>query len=256
MDTDHDAAGSLVFREDRRAVWRVTWTLALGLTGVAWLMHHDGAFPWFLFAGLALLLAGVGVSALLRPGKPMIGVGPDGLRVFAGEVGLGGHGGAGEANLPWDAVTGVAFEERVVHRRRAHEEHPMTVEPLCFRIAEGVFSPDGQRGFLERVVGREREAALGEHLLWNPEARTIDLMTAPRGGYPALTAAVARVAPRLGDASQGRRQGLGGPVSYGIYDALVAVALVATVLLWATDRPEVVAGAAERILAWGGGVLP
>jgi len=256
MDTDRDAGRSLVFREDRRAVWRVTWTLALPFTEVAWLMQHGGAFPWFLFAGLALLLAGIGVSALLRPSKPLVGVEPDGLRLFAGDVGLGGRGGAEEAVLPWDAVTGVAFEERVVHRRRAHEKHPMKVEPLCFRIAESVPSPDGGRGFLARVAGREREMALGEHLLWNPEARTIDLMTAPRGGYAALTAAVARVAPRLGDASQGRRRGLGGPVSYGIYDAVVAVALVATVVLWALGRPDVPAGVAEQVLAWGANVVP
>jgi len=245
-----------IFHEDRRAVWRVTWTLALAFTGVAWLMQHDGALAWLLFAGLALLLSGIGVSALLARSRPVVGVGPDGLRVFAGDRGLasGAHGDAGAFTIPWEAITSAAFEERVVHRRRAAEKHPMKVEPLCFRIAESLPSPDGQRGFLERVVGRDSEMAVGEFFLWNPDARTLDLATAPRGGFPALTAAVARAAPRLGDASAGRRRGLGGPFAYAAYDVGVALALVATVALWATGRADVVAAATERVLAWGGSI--
>jgi hypothetical protein len=255
MENERDASGARIFHEDRRAVWRVTWTLALAFTGVAWLMQRGGAFLWFLFAGAALLLAGIGVSALLARSKPVVGVGPDGLRVFAGDAGLAGgaRGDAGAFTIPWEAITRVAFEERVVQRRRPGENY-MVVEPLCFRIAESLPSPDGQRGFLERVVGRESEMAVGEFLLWNPDERTLDLATAPRGGFPALTAAVARAAPRLGDASADRRQGLGGPVAYALYDAGVALALVATVVLWATGRADVVAAAAERVLAWGGSI--
>lgn len=256
MESDRQATAPRIFHEDRRAVWRVTWTLALAFTAVAWLMQRSGAFPWFLFAGAGLLLAGIGVSALLARSKPVVGVGPDGLRVFAGDAGLarGARGDAGAFTIPWEAITGVAFEERVVNRRRAHDKHSMVVEPLCFRIAESLPSPDGQRGFLERVVGRESEMAVGEFLLWSPEERSLDLATAPRGGFPALTAAVARAAPRLGDAFAGRRKGLGGPVAYAVYDAGVALALTATVFLWATGRADLVADLAARVLAWGGSV--
>jgi hypothetical protein len=256
MESDPDATGARIFHEDRRAVWRVTWTLALAFAGVAWLMQRGGAFPWFVFAGAGLLLAGIGLSALFARSKPVVGVGPNGLRVFAGDAGLAGgaHGDAAAFTIPWEAITGVAFEERVVHRRRSHEKHPMKVEPLCFHIAESVSSPDGQRGFLRRVAGRESEMALGEFFLWSPGQRTLDLATPPRGGFPALTAAVERAAPPLGDASAGRRQGLGGPVAYAVYDLAVALALLVTVFLWATGRADVVADLAERVLAWGGSV--
>jgi len=130
----------------------------------------------------------------------------------------------------------------------------MIVEPLCFRIADELPVRDGEGCFLERVSGRESEMAVGEHFLWSAGERTLDLVTAPRGGFGALTAAVERAAPRLGDASAGRRRGLGGAVSHAIYDAGLVLALAGIFLLWATGRTEVVAGVAQRVLAWGGSV--
>jgi hypothetical protein len=258
MESQCHEAGDRVFHEDRRAVWRVTWTLALAFVGVAWLMQRGDALLWPLFAGAALLLAGIGVSALLARSKAVVGVTREGLRLFAGDVGLAGgaRGDGGTFTISWDAVTGVAFEERVVHRRRGREANAVKVEPLCFRIAESAPSPDGGYGFPERLVGRDSEMAVGEFFLWNPQQRTLDLATPPRGGFSALTAAVARAAPRLGDASAERRQGLGGPLAYAVYDAGVALALVGTVALWATGRADVPASLAARLLAWGASVVP
>jgi hypothetical protein len=251
MKSDDAGAGRLTFHTDRRGVWRVTWTLAWGFLLVAWLMRGDGAALWPLFAGVALLLVGLGVSALLAGSTPLLGVWPEGLRVFAGRLGLGGQGDASAFTIPWSAIEQVGFEPRQAAVQRG-EIHPHTVIALCFRLRASAPQPDGQRGFLEPVAGRGSERALGEHFVWSPTEVTLDLLGHPRGGFSRLTAAIARAEPRLGDASAGRRPSLGGPLAYAVYDAGVALAVLGTLALWATGRMDVYAELGRRLLAWGG----
>lgn len=243
------------FHEDRRGVWRVTWTLAYAFLMVAWLMQRDGAGLWPLFAGIALALLGIGVSALVARREPLLRVEPGGLQVFAGDGGLAGRGDTGAFAIPWSAISGVAFERRRAARSFG-DERVMTVETLCFRLREGAPRPDGRRAFLERTVGRESETAVGEHFVWNPQERTLDLLGHPRGGFPALAAAIAHAQPRLGDACAGRRTGLGGPLAYAVYDAGLGLAVVGTLVLWATGRMDAYAALAGQLVAWGGSAVP
>jgi hypothetical protein len=247
-----DQTPGVIFYEDKRAVWRVTWTLALGFLLVSGLMRGDGGWLWPVFVGLALLLLWIGVSAVLRRAKPLLDVLPEGLRLHAGEVGLGGRAHASEYILPWEALTGIAFERRQAHRSRGGQKMWVTV--LSFGLGEAIVRPDGHRGFLEKLSERQGEWALGEHWIWNPETRRIDLLTQPRGGFAELTAAVAQFAPWLGDASQERREGLGGSVAYALYDLAVAVTVLGTCVLFATDQMDFYARLAERLLDWGGHV--
>jgi hypothetical protein len=228
----------VVFHEDGRAVWRVSWTLAFAFGGVAGLMQRDGAALWPLFAGIALLLLGLGGSALLGRRRPLLGVEPEGLRVYAGRVGLGGRGDAGAQTLPWSAIERVGFEVRAAGRSRG-EDPPITVEALCFHLAESSARPDGGRGFLAELAGRAGEQALGAHWVWRPAERSLDLLGRPRGGFADLTAAVARAEPRLGDASAGRRTGLGGAFAYAVYDLGLVLGLLAAVWLAATRHSSV-----------------
>jgi hypothetical protein len=248
-------AEQATFHSDRRGAWRVTWTLAWAFLLVAWGMRSDGAALWPLFGGIALLLIGIGVSALLARSVPLLGVRAEGLCVFAGSVGLGGSGAAGVYTIPWSAITRVAFEHRQAATQRG-EIHPQTVVTLCFHLHESASSPDGSRGFVERLTGRSGERALGEHFAWTPAERTLDLLTHPRGGFARLTAAIASTEPRLGDASAGRRAGLGGPLAYAIYDVGIALVVTVTLALWATGHMDVYGELARRILAWGGSVVP
>ncbi len=251
--TDRDER--IVFHENRRGAWRATWTLAYAFLLVAWLMQRDGTPFWLLFAGVALILLAVGVSALAARRSPLLAVQPDGLRVYAGQRSLGGRGAASEFTIPWAAVDRIGFERRLAARSRG-EEHPHTVEVLCVRLAESAARPDGGRGFLERIAGREEAIALGEHFVWNPIERSLDLVGHPRGGYSALTAAIADVEPRLGDASGRRRSGIEGPLAYAAYDASVASAVVGTLWLWTTGNMEVYAEMARALFSWGARVIP
>ncbi|MEM7411390.1 MAG: hypothetical protein AAF430_14220 [Myxococcota bacterium] len=213
------------FHEDRRGVWRATWTLSLGLLGVACLMRETGAGSWPLFGGLGALLVGLGATALRGPAKPLLDLLPEGLRLYAGSVGLGGIG-ASDHLLAWSAIRGVAFEERRIERK-PNSEDPMWVTVLAFAIDPAVESPDGGRGFVEKLVGRRDRWAVGEHFLWNPMTRKLDLTTPPRGGWRALTAAIAAQGPALSDASADRRQGIDGPLAYVVFDVALAVAVLA-----------------------------
>ena len=62
--------------------------------------------------------------------------------------------------------------------------------------------------------------------------------------------------PRLGDASAGRRSGLGGPIAYAAYDTGVGAAVIGTLVLWATGGMDVYADLARALFRWGGSVIP
>jgi hypothetical protein len=255
MRSDHSETRRLTFHADRRGMWRVTWTLGCAFLLVAWLMQRDDAAAWPAFAAVAGLLLAIGVSALFTRSRPLVGVGPDGLCVFAGDVGLRERGGPDEFTIPWSAIASVGFEPRRAARDRG-DEHPITVLALCFRLRESAPRPDGDRGFDERVVGRERETAVGEHFRWRPTERTLELVGHPSGGFSSLTAAIAAAEPRLGDASAGRRVGLGGSLAYAVYDAGVAAAVAATLVLWMAGRMDMVVDLARAAVAWGGSLAP
>jgi len=247
-----DETPGVVFYEDKRAVWRVTWTLAFGFLLVSGVMRGDGAWLWPLFVGAALLLLWIGVSAVLRRAKPLLGLLPDGLQVHTGEVGLSGCVHAPEYVLPWEVLTSIAFERRQAHRSRGAQKMYVTV--LSFGLGEAIVRPVVHGGFLEKLSGRRGEWVLGEHWIWNPETRRIDLLTRPRGGFAKLTAAIARFAPGLGDPSQERREGLGGSVAYALYDLALAGVVLGTCVLFATDQMDFYTRLAERLLDWGGHV--
>ena len=250
MQPDRSETRGITFHADRRGVWRVTWTLACAFLWVSWLMQRDGAAAWPLFSGIGLLHVAIGASAMLARSRPLVAVELGGLRVFAGDVKLGGSGGAGEFTIPWAAIEGVGFEARRAAQARG-DEHPMTVEALCFRLHESAPRPDGHRGFVERVAGRERMSAVGEHFAWSPSERTLDLVGHPRGGFPRLTAAIAAAEPRLGDASARRRSPLGGALAYAVYDTAIAASVVGTLMLWVTGRLDVVVDLTRALLRWG-----
>jgi hypothetical protein len=251
MQTAHAMPG-VGFYEDGRAVWRITWTLACGFLLVSGLMRADGAAPWPLFAGIAVLLLWIGVSALRRSAKPLLDVLPEGLRFHAGEVGRGGHAEASSTVVPWETIVRVDFERRQAARDR--DGDPMVVTALRFVLSETATRPDGHRGFLEELSGRRGEWALGEHLIWNPATRELDLLTSPRGGYARLTAAIANAAPRLGDPSTRRHPRWEGRLVRGIYDLALAVATSSTALLVVTDTLYFYVRLAEGLLHWGGGL--
>lgn len=248
--TDTARVDRIPFHEDRRAIWRVAWTLAYAFLLVAWLMKRDAAAAWMLFAGLALGLLVLGGSALVARSRPMLAVQEDGLRLYAGQPRLGRRGDAGALAIPWSSLQAVRFMERPAARRHADEFTP-TVVALCFVLRETVAGPGGQSGWLESLDGRECAGALGEHFLWSPAERSLELITAPRGGYAALTAAIAKHEPRLGDASSARREGLGGSLAYAAYDAMVAFLVLGTLALWATGQMELYAELARGLLSWG-----
>lgn len=250
MPAQDDRATQITFHTDRRSVWRVTWTLAWAFLLVAWGMQRDGAAPWPLFAGVSLLLIGIGVSTLFVRSSPLLGVRAEGLRVFAGSAGLGGAGDAGAVTIPWSSIFSVAFEQRQAAAQRG-EIHPQTVVALCFRLRDPASPPDEQRGFVERLAGRGGKHALGEHFVWNPKQHTLAFLARPRGGFARLSAAIAHAEPRLGDASSGRRPSLGGPIAYAVYDLGVALAVTATLLLWATGQMDVYTEFVRQLLAWG-----
>lgn len=246
-----DATTDAIFYEDRRAVWRVTWTLGLGFLLVTGLMRDQGAWLWPIFAGFALLMLWIGVSAALGRAKPLLGVSATGLCVYAGDVGIGGTGDAAEHVIPWDVITSFAFEERSVSRVR--EGRRTTVTVLSFGIDPSLARPDGHRGFLVELVERRGRWALGEHLIWEPEKHRLDLLTRPRGGHARLTAAIARRVPRQGDPSLERRQGLGGPVTYALYDLALALLVLGATAIVATGEIAI-SQIAEPVLVWGTGV--
>jgi len=250
--TPGHATRGVIFYEDKRAVWRVTWTLAYGFLLVTGLMREDGALLWPLFAGVVALLLWIGVSADRQRAKHLLGMLPEGLRVFAGDVGLGGLAGAGEYVVPWEAFTSIAFERRRAHRSR--DGHHTYVTVLSLGLGEAALRPDGHRGFLEKLSERRGEWALGEHLIWNPEARRIDLLARPRGGHAKLTAAIANFTPWLDDPSLERREGLGGPIAYTLYDVALSVAVLGTLVLFATDQMDFYARLADSLFGWGGSV--
>lgn len=246
------ATSGRTFYEDRRAAWRVTWTLALGFLLVAGLMRTQGVGMWPLFAGIAGLLLWIGGVAWLAKARPLLAVLPEGLRVYAGSVGLGGLGGAAEAVIPWEAVKSVAYDERRADRGAGGE--PMVITTLSFAIGPEAVRPDERKGFLVKLAERRAEWALGEHLVWNPEARKLDLLARPRGGHAKLTAAITESVPRLADPSRGRRRGLGGPLSYAVYDLLLTVVVLGSAALLATDSFELYLALAKTCFAWGGRV--
>ena len=228
------ATRGLVFYEDGRALWRVTWTLACAFLLVTGLMREDGALLWPLFAGLAALLLWIGTSCVGRRAKPLLSVLPRGLCIHAGGVGPGAFAGRVDYVVPWEDLSSLAFEQRSAHRGRDGQD--MTVTALAFGLREAAQGPEGRRGLLEQLMGRRGELALGEQLVWNSEARCIDLLARPRGGYARLTAAIAHHAPWLGDPSSSRREGLGGPIAYALYDCALAICLVSMLVLLASDH--------------------
>jgi hypothetical protein len=242
-----------VFYEDKRASWRVSWIFAYAFLLVVGLMQHNAAGLWQLpFLGIAALTFWIGITAITGRTSPLLAVSPDGLRVFAGDVGLGGTGDAAEYLLPWSAVNRVAFEERRIRNRYDSDHMQLTV--LCFEINDAISRPDGHRGFLAKLADRTEQWALGEHLTWNPESRKIDLMVTPRGGYAKLTAAISDFASKLADPSLARRNGLGGPLAYAIFDVGLAVAVLGTVVLLSTGQMGIYSRLAARIFEWGGSV--
>ena len=130
----------------------------------------------------------------------------------------------------------------------------MWVTVLAFAIDPAVDRPDGDRGFMEKLVGRRSAWAIGEHLIWNPETRRLDLITRPRGGWERLTAVIAERVPRLGDASHARRRGIDGALAYAVYDGFLALGLTACVAMLLLGRTEWLTRLASGALELGGRV--
>ena len=251
--TSETTKDEVLFFEDKRAAWRVCWILAYAFLLVCGLMLEQGAGLGVIpFLGIAVLMLGIGVSALLGRKTPLLAVVPQGLQVYAGAVGLGGTGSAGRYVIPWSALTSVEHELRKVRNRQRSDY--MYLPVLSFGVVDAVARPDGHQGFLVELAGRRTTWALGEHMLWRPEIRKLDLSARPRGGWDALTTAIARVAPQLGGVPRERRPSLGGPVSYAILDTALAVGVLGTLVLLATDRMDLYARLAAHVLAWGGRV--
>ena len=226
MPQDRDPMESLTFHADRRGSWRATWVLGWAFGAVAWWMQRDGAATWPLFAALAALLLGIGVSALLSRRASLVAVGRAGLRLYAGSTPVA---------IPWSAIEGVAVELRPAARARG-EAHPMEVPALLVRLSSSAPSPDSGGALSSPLADRCAARALGEHWLWNPRERVLELLEHPHGGLHGLTAAIAQAEPRLGDASAGRRRGLGGPLAYAVFDAGLALAVLGSLALWATEQ--------------------
>ncbi|GEM_PF-6041686 len=230
--------------EDSRSPWRGIWTLGLAFVGLATLMRSTDAAMWVVFAGFGALCLGIGVLAITSRQKRVLDVSREGLTFFAGDVCLGGARGASEHQVPWDAVTGFAYELRHIRRGRRHSVY----EVLCFTLDPAIERPDGHRGFLQLLVDQDGKHALGEFFTWDPERRKVDLLAMPRGGHAALIRAVWQLAPALAEPVRTRRAGFGGPISHALFDAGLAVAVGIAVVLLVADRGEVYGRMAALVL--------
>lgn len=134
----------------------------------------------------------------------------------------------------WEHITDIRFEERI--RKSRPGSPPSSTTVLCFHINNPDEAARSGSLFFRSYWKGESGIQSGGQFFWHPDKNKLDMINPPKKGFPSLIQAIAEFDPRFKDVRYPHRKGIGGTLSYLIFDILLFVLVMGTCIAWATDR--------------------